>query len=239
MVWLKMKAVVKKLVFYKAVLALVILGFGTLVFWLSESQVFTIKKVYCKTQYGPCARQDEEKLEKAAGQNFFVFDTNKLAQELKEVGLNRSVYIEKIFPASVSVSIEKRKAIAVLKTSTKKELYLADVDGEVIGQVTESFLPVLTFKSEEFGPGERLSGENLAALRVFHLVSKSQDVNQASKEQQALFSQTKDGVAFYLGLDRDPRVVVGALQLILTRSRIEGKLPKVADLRYSKPVLIY
>lgn len=47
------------------------------------------------------------------------------------------------------------------------------------------------------------------------------------------------GIPVYFGLKEDLEVQVVSLQFILRRAKIEGKLPKVVDLRFEKPVVSY
>ncbi|OGY12665.1 MAG: hypothetical protein A3F61_02865 [Candidatus Blackburnbacteria bacterium RIFCSPHIGHO2_12_FULL_41_13b] len=219
------------------VLGFLILCFLFVVFL--QSPFFAIKNVHCKTQYGPCSKLDEEQFASPLGENFFFYNTQALAESLKKTFLNRTVYVEKVFPGHLSVSIEKRKAIVVIKLSEGQDLYLVDIDGEVIDRVAQSFLPTLTLKDGKLEVGQRLNEENLQAAKIFHLVFKADNIRQAKVEDKKLVVQTGDAITVYFPINRDPQALVGALQLILTRSRIEGKLPKLIDLRYSKPILKY
>lgn len=47
------------------------------------------------------------------------------------------------------------------------------------------------------------------------------------------------GIPVFLTLDKDLNSKVASLQLILSRAKIEGRLPRAIDLRFSKPVLSY
>lgn len=223
----------------KAVWSLLFLIFCILFVIFLRSSLFALKNIHCKTQYGPCSKSDEERLTTLLGENFFFYNTQTLTLGLKKAFLNRSVYVEKIFPDTLSVSIEKRKAIVVVKLPEKNDLYLVDVDGEIIDKVQESFLPNLTVEDTTLEVGQRLNQKNLTAAKIFHLVFKADNIRQAKVEDNKLIVQTGDAATVYFPLTRDPQALVGALQLILTRSRIEGKLPKLIDLRYSKPILKY
>lgn len=208
-----------------------------LYFFLTSS-FFDVKSVRCKTQYGPCSKTDEGFLAKYYSGNLFFTNTGKVETELEGLFINRQVYVERIFPNSLSVSIEKRKAIVALKTNGRKEVYLADRDGRVIDFVPESYLPTLEVGSQELVVGESLDEKLQTALKLLYLTFKSQTVKAGQVQEDKLVVKVQE-IEVYLPLTKDPQVTVGALQLILARSRIEDKLPKLIDLRYSKPVLTY
>lgn len=236
---LKAVTFARNLVNSKAVWGLGVLAFLALLAVFLRSPLFSIKNLVCKTQYGPCSKADEEIINQSREENILFYDTDNLTQGLKGIYLNRTVYIEKVFPGKLSVSIEKRKAIAALRLSDKRELFLVDIDGEIIDQVGESFLPVLTLEDGVLVVGQRLEEKILTAAKITHLVYKADDIKQTKLEGDKLIVQTFDAITVYFPTDRDPQIVVGALQLILGQARIEGKLPKLIDLRYSKPVLTY
>lgn len=215
-----------------------ILLLTTLLFF---SNVFLIKNIICKTQYGPCSKKEEQELEEIKGKNLFLFKKSDVQEVLVKNFLNRKVTLQRVFPNTVVVVIEKRKPIAAFKLpNTPDKVYLVDREGKIIEYVQNSLLPVISLinSSQSFAIGNSLDEKMTNAAQIVSLTFKSQGAKEGVLENTRLMIYLEE-MEIYYPLDRDPRVVVGALQLILNRSRMMGKLPKSVDLRYSNPVLRY
>lgn len=220
----------------KVFAVLLFLGFLT---YILQSPFFAIKRVTCKTQYGPCNKQDEEKLAWARGENFFFVNTGAIKSDLGKLFTNRKIYVEKVFPNTLIVSIEKRKAIVAVKNQGREGLFLVDADGQVIDRVPQSYLPGLQIEGEQLAVGQNLPPGLVSAVKTLYLTYKAQGAKEGQVKGDKLSLVLPEGPMVYYSLEREPSLLVGALQLILVRSRIEGKLPSTIDLRYSKPVLTY
>lgn len=208
------------------------------IFYFLNSPIFALKHIHCKTQYGPCSTADEEKLGSVSGQNLFFYNLADQKSSLEGLFTNRKVYIEKIFPDTINVSIEKRKAVTALGIRDEVGVYLVDRDGIVIVRAKESYLPSLEVEAILPDEGGLIEEELQQAVKIFYLTYKAQGVRAGKVQNGSLEIQIQDTLVIF-PLDREPQILVGSLQLILVRSRIEDKLPKLIDLRYSKPVLTY
>lgn len=221
---------------------LLILPLIALPFFLLRSQLFSIDRVVCKTQYGPCDKEDEERASLAQGENLFLTSPQKLKNSLKNNFSNKEISIQKIFPKTIEIIIEKRKAILGVtpKNLLDRGVFLLDKDGVVLELTRETSLPVIILDQD---PGLVVGGEVgrdvKKAVAIMTLVYTAEKAKEAELGNDSLILFLQDGTNVYLPLDKDPDILVGALQLIIARSKIEGRLPKSIDLRYSNPVLKY
>ncbi len=201
--------------------------------------LLTVQAVDCKTQYGLCTVEEERQVSNLIGEDFFALDNNLFGTKLIESDFRiRRVLIEKIFPNRLTVILEKRKAVLGLMNETG--VFLVDQEGVIVSFAKTSSLPMLQIgNSANFVVGEHVSKEIMPALKIIYLVNKLQGVNTAYFENGEVRIQLPDEITAYFSSEGDIEARVGALQLILTRRKIDGKSPKTIDLRYSKPVLRY
>lgn len=217
-----------------AVLLLFIVG--------QRAGVGKLQGIICKTQYGPCLQNEEEKLEQWRGQNLLFLSSGKIKEEFSQDFRIKDVYVQRVFPGSLQVFLERRKPIIGLRVDLPEEgVFLVDADGVVLEFTRESGLPLIRLSEGGIVVGQKVAEPVLQASQILYLIFKLQLQSQG-------LSGTLTGSEFTVSLGdvdalfttkNEPRVLVGALQLILARSRIDGKQPKVIDLRYSNPVLKY
>lgn len=214
-----------------------------LVFVLLKGDFFKIGKIDCRTQYGPCSERDLKTLEAFQEKNLFLLPETDVRKNLTENFLNRQISIQKIFPNRLRVVIEKRKSAVALVQSPIADMgfFLLDQDGVVVEVVKETVLPLLTLpvRDENIELGKEVGQEIKKAVKILSLVYSLRKTKEAKLESDFLYIKDLDDIEILLPLGKDPEVLVGALQLIITQSRIEGSLPKSIDLRYSNPVLKY
>lgn len=221
---------------------LLILPLIILPFFLLKSQLFSVDKIVCKTQYGPCSKEDEEKVSFAKGENLFLVSSQKIKNSLKNNFPNKEISIQKIFPKTIEVIIEKRKAVVGVtpKELADRGVFLLDRDGVILELTRETALPVIILDKETgLIVGGEVSKDVKKAVAVMTLVYTAEKASRAELNNDSLIVFLQDGTSVYFSLDKDPEILVGALQLIMARSKIEGRLPKSIDLRYSNPILKY
>lgn len=206
--------------------------------WVKLPTLVRVAAVYCKTQYGPCTQDEEKRLENLAGQDFFQLDTVLVATKISESDFRiKQALVEKVFPNSLNVILEKRKATVGI--AVENGVFLVDSEGMIIALEKTSTFPVLYGLKSDMVVGERASQEVVNAARILSLVNKAQGANTAYLERDSARVILANDISSYFSLDADVEAGVGALQLILSRIRMDGKLPKTIDLRYSKPILKY
>lgn len=225
-----------------------ILSFSLLTVWLMgivlKSQLFNFQSFSCKSQFGPCSRQEEEKIEAFLGQNIIFLNTSQVKGAFRQDFMIRDVFVQKVIPNKLSVFLEKRKPIVAVTVadSGQNGVFLVSREGVVLEFVENSALPQLQVKQGvHLVVGEKVSEEIVSACKILYLTYRLNPEGtriRAEVSDKELLIGLQDSIVRY-PLDKDPQVLVGALQLILVRSRIDGKLPKSIDLRYSNPVLVF
>lgn len=231
-----------KKIFFRLRFLLVIPLFAIPLF-LVKSEFFLIDEVRCKTQYGPCSPGDENIASNMKDKNLFLLSASETIEDLKQSFINKSVLVQKVFPKTVEIFIEKRKPVVALMQEEvgNRGFFLIDKDGVVVGFTKDSQLPliVVEYKEEDLSVGGTVREKIKKAADILYLLYNAQSATQVQLKEDFLIADLPEGSQVYFPLDKEPQSLVGALQLIIARSRIEGNLPKSIDLRYSNPVLKY
>lgn len=211
---------------------------------LLKSNISAIDNIRCKTQYGPCEETDEEKLKEFYGQNLFLLRGEQVESKMRGEFRTKRVSIQKVFPRKLVVVLDKRKPfIALKKESLEEGMFLLDRDGVVISFVAKSSLPTLVLWFDtNLVVGETVEEKIMEAAKLLFMTNRVQqgNVGEYKNQKDNFFTiLLPNNVKVYFPLNRDQDILIGALQLILTRSRIDGKMPSVIDLQYTNPVLRY
>lgn len=220
---------------------LIIVGF---IIWLVKSEQVFVKYYSCKTQYGPtCDSKDQELLKKYVGSNFFTLNTESIENDLKTSFINERISVQKVIPAKLSAFIVKRKPIVAAKMGSIETsgYFLVDKEGQVLSFVPDSGLGILIYKQEEHNliVGSYANDKFKKATGILYKSTRTFGTKEALLEGNVLRIVLPENIVVTFSLDRDPSVQGAALQLILTRAKVDGKLPKTIDLRYKNPVLKY
>lgn len=200
-----------------------------------------ISDISCSTQYGPCGQEDYDLLNVFLGRNFLFLSTREISAQVLTNFKNQEVAIHKVFPGKIEVQLEKRKGVAlIVEDVSSSRGFLVSSDGYVLSFVEKSPLPVLEYDHfRDLFVGERLDQEFQNGISLLYLTGKIIPPKFSRLWQNYLSMVLETGTEVYYPLDRDPQVVVGALQLITSRSKMNEKDPSVIDLRYRNPVLRY
>lgn len=206
---------------------------------LLKSPIFSITNIKCTTQYSLCSDQDQLILKTFKGENLIFLNSSDVESKITKSFANRKIVVQKVFPGTLTVFLERRKPVVAVKPDQGQ--FLVDNDGVVVEYAQASALPtvILTSNKSPLVVGESVDENTLQAIKIMELVYKSQNINQGSLQDEELDITLQNGILVKFPLDRDPKALVGALQLITARIRIDGKVPKSIDLRYSNPVLSY
>lgn len=210
------------------------------VFKTAPPDPFLVRDVDCKTQYGPCSSKDLEKLESYKGANLFLIDTNRIAERLLSDFGNGRVYVYRVFPAKLAATIAKKRAFVAFARQDEPDTFLVSADGTVLSSEANSPLPtVYTDSQAKIVVGAMLDKQAVTAAKIVYLAYKAYGASSGQLAGETLTIQLPDQATVYFPLQADPEVLIGALQLIHNESKMQGKLPRVIDLRYSNPVLRY
>lgn len=208
------------------------------------AQFLAIRAVRCKTQYGPCEEQDVALASRFVGENVFLVSHSDIEETVSQNFKNRKVFVHTFFPYTLSLVIEKRKAsVAIGKENIPSGVFLISNDGMTLAFEPDSALPQVIVSEDVPTPvvGQAVSGELIEAGNILALLSKVQRIVKTTFRNGTLTAEIISGqtITVLFPLDRDAQVIVGALQLILEQAKMKNKIPRVIDLRYKNPVLIY
>ncbi|MBI2590607.1 MAG: hypothetical protein HYW33_01870 [Candidatus Blackburnbacteria bacterium] len=205
----------------------------------------TVDNIVCKTQYGPCDQQDLELASRFIGKNLFLVTSAEVGEMLSGSFKNNKVFVSKYFPDTLSLVIEKRKGfVAVSKPDVGSGFFLVSSDGTALSYEESSALPKLVLSEEVAMPvvGGKVDQDLINAGKTLSLLRLGQNVSTAdfSKEGLAVsINWDSSSISVTFPANGDPELLTGALQLILSQAKMDGKIPKVIDLRYKNPVLRY
>lgn len=209
-----------------------------------NSPLFRIKKIECYKLDFPCSLKENEFFTPLIGKSIFFTSIGHRGKEIKKANFKiKKIKIKKILPDKIRIEIIPRVAIANL-TADKKDFFIVDEEGFIFEKQRQPLanLPLVLF-DEKFtlSTGVFFKGKVENILELI-LTLKRKLINSSFIELTGI-----DGIT--LVLDSKTIATISArknyseqldsLQLILSRSKIEGKLPKKIDLRFEKPVVVY
>lgn len=204
-----------------------------------------IKNINCKTQYGPCDEQDIKLASRFIGKNLFLVTSKDVGETLVGSFRNNKVFVNKFFPSTLSLVIEKRKGfMALSKPSVGSGVFLVASDGTALSYEESSALTTIVLSEEIATPvvGEKVGQDLISAGKTLSLLRLGQNIETANFSKEGMIVKIKwdlSSISVVFPLSGDPSLLVGALQLILSQAKIDGKIPKVVDLRFKNPVLGY
>ncbi|MEK7521811.1 MAG: FtsQ-type POTRA domain-containing protein [Patescibacteria group bacterium] len=207
--------------------------------------IFLISQISCKTQFGACDQNEYKRLDQFKGNNLVTLSNKKVEESLLQDFKNEKVYVHKILPNTLSVIIKKRTGFIGISKEDLDGTFLVAKDGTVLSFEKSSAVPTLVLSPTFPNPvvGEKVSNKVLTSGKILQLVSKVQTVKNTTLEEEKLSLDLGDTKILF-PTNRDPEVLVGALQLILLDAKIErlrmnNKVPVSIDLRFKNPVLKY
>lgn len=244
--WLKRKILRKWLRVLTGMVGFLGLVLGTAFFL--KSDFWRAKRINCQLNGHDCPAELRSSLMGLfQAENILFFSTPRAVKKVQDVfpGLSQ-VRIEKHFPQELLFELEERKPVAAvtLKNEGATDFFWLDQEGIFLRKTTSrDDLPlVLVVSWPPLAVGEKLPLEGLEAI-IFLLTNlkwrllapKQAEIVDSSKAKVWLADNLQ--VTFSLQKDLDDQLA--SLQLILSRTKIEGKPPKRVDLFFDKPVIAY
>lgn len=222
------------------ILLILILGIALFLQKNFLTKILPVKNIICKTQYGPCENEDYKLVDRFYGESLMLVSETKIREEVLQNFKNESVVVHKIIPNTLSLIVEKRRAYAAVTKDGLGGDFVISRNGSVLSFVQNSALPILNLGPEYKNPvvGENVTEEITRSLRIVYLTSKIREVGKATLSQSRLTIDS-EGTTIVYPEDGDPEILVGALQLIVSRAKMESKMPVNIDLRFKNPVLKY
>lgn len=144
----------------------------------------------------------------------------------------KSVRITYKFPFTRQINIQLRTPLGAVGTPDQKSVWIADDTGVLFTQSNNLNLPLLVL-TRDFKISDKLTRAEIQALKILGSTS---------------YMSSSRLVGQLIGPDltfniNSTQVLMNApsasLQQLLSRSRIDGKLPHKIDLRFSSPIVTY
>ena len=199
-----------------------------------------IKNISCQSQYGPCSNDLNQKLD--GYKNKSLREAKKgITRELKNDNTISQFSFQLKFPATLKIDLIEDKALFVLIKANDPNFYLVNKDGTVIKIVAETNLPRVILESTPPNVGEKVSSENLFALKIVYDLWTLYQIKEGAITQNYLTIMHPTGIKVIFPLEGDKDLLIGSLQLILSRLNGATKDSKInvstIDLRFKNPVL--
>ena len=207
-------------------------------------RVLVIKEINCKSQYGPCRSQLNEKLDSLEGRSLQEVKTSTKRYLDEEVLINE--YITKFqLPNVVNVELTEKKALYALKNTNQDIFTLISDRGHVVGFMKETNLPVIKGDNIYYDTGEEVSGSHRFALNILLELFYLYSVSSGNIQDDSLVVKLNGGERVIFPLEGDEETLVGSLQLVISNLKQEDKDSRIdsagydieIDLRYKNPVI--
>lgn len=230
-------------------------------FSLARSEFFKINTITCSVGETTCSGQIWTKLfSLSVGKNILFLSPQTLIEEIQTSFPDvDGVKIEKILPNKLEFKLKLREAIAAITLEAEseayvstpsaeerpiplgKEFFIVDEEGVVFKKVDSSLnLPIILISNVlEINIGQKLTTDPLTrSIRIISLLSKLDLKPEIAKVSEGvILIWLRDGPELAFSPKKEIISQVGSLQLILSRAKIEGKMPEKIDLRFDKPVV--
>ena len=199
-----------------------------------------IKNISCQSQYGPCSNDLNQKLD--GYKNKSLREAKKgITRELKNDNTVSQFGFQLKFPATLKIDLIEDKALYALVKESDPNFFLVNKDGTVIKIVAETNLPRVILESTPPNVGEKVSSENLFALKIVYDLWTLYQIKEGAITQNYLTIMHPTGIKVIFPLEGDKDLLIGSLQLILSRLNGATKDSKInvstIDLRFKNPVL--
>lgn len=205
-------------------------------------RLIRIKKIDCKSQFGPCSQTFLEESLSYEG---------KSLEEVKE-GLSgyfkSSPFIKEYsfvyqLPDRLIVNIIEAKAKYAIGNKGTSIFCPIDKDGVCLRIETTTNLPLLEIDGNPPNVGEKIDTGELFALEIIYSLFSNHGVKEGKLIEGRLEAQV-EGYTVIFPTQGDRNVLLGSLELILSRLKSESKDSKIdytavskIDLRFKNPVL--
>lgn len=226
-----------------------ILFFFILIFSLFlflKSDFWAVKKVDCRQNDNFCSADLwTELISLTLGKNIIFLKTKPLVSRiLSQDPTIKEVKVKKKLPSEVVFELKKREAVAAIVEEAT--FFIVDKEGVIISKTANpqpENLPLI-FVNEPINlrEGEKFNTEEIVGL--INLLNELRLYLFQPRSARLLSSQNgqvnlKNGEEVLFSLKKELKIQLDSLQLIFSRSKIEGRNIKRVDLRFDKPVVTY
>jgi cell division septal protein FtsQ len=200
---------------------------------LANASIFSVKSVYVIGD--PKNKVATQIISLSKGQSLLFLDEQKISHQLLEIPSVRSLTFEKSLPSSLTVHIYFRAPVVIWQD--KAGSFLSDDQGYLFQSGEEPGLVKVT-SPQELKLRQKIDAVLLS--NILALIKQSNSTISTISIERGYYQATlAGGVAAFFDPSADLRGESQALQLILEKAKIDGRLPRTVDLRLPKPVVTF
>lgn len=199
-----------------------------------------IKKIECKSQYGPCSNEAQVFLENLEGKKLFEV-RKSIKGYLREglVVLDFEAHFK--LPDKYEINIIERKPTYALAFNENQKVILVDSDGYIISFVENTSLPIVKTNIKPKNAGEKVEDTVLFSLELMNDLYKTYQVKEGEIKEDSFIVKLNSGERAIFPLIGDREILLSSLTLILSKLNSLEDDPTMnistIDLRFKNPVL--
>jgi len=225
----------KDLKMYKFFLPIIFLAVLTL---LSGFFLFRINGV--EIEKGQGCVEEGAVLQQLRGKNIFAVSSKREEEKItNSYKCVKNVTVQKKYPSTLKITVEVDRP--VLKVGDKN-IYLTENGFVLEGQGQQNLPTVFFDKEPEFTIGEKIDDDNIRyALDLILQIEKTDFVATSIRVLNpfVISVYNRENQAAIFTTEKDVKIQVDSLQLILSESKIDpSKITKI-DLRFEKPTITF
>lgn len=218
-----------------------------LTFWL-RSDFWRVRRISCQLNDQDCPPELKAELIQLSQAERILFLSS--AKIIEKIEANHSelsrVQIKKRLPDELIFWLKIREpwAAITIEDSPENEFYHVDQEGTLLAKTNSpAGLPlILVEQLPELEIGEKLEqpGISKALFALMDLQLRPFEPKRVKiVSEREMEIQLNDQIRVILSLRKNLKDQLDSLQLIFSRTKIEGKQPGDIDLRFDKPVITY
>lgn len=142
--------------------------------------------------------------------------------------------VEKKLPGTIDITVTA--AQAVLSWQSSKGRFLVDGAGNVYAAAGAEQIPQVSSPLTDEAVGSKI---NTSVANLITQLSAKFTVLTAAVSDGTVQAHLSTGQDVFFDAHADVSSEIDALQLITAKAKIDGRLPRVVDLRFSKPVVTF
>ena len=216
----------------------VVVGLMVVLSYYGAPRVVRIRRIDCRSQYGPCREEIRGEIEKVRG-----WELKSARAELKKVidkyGMISEGRVDFKFPDKLEMKVLEKKAEVAVFDVDSGRYGLYDRMGDMLGETGETQLPVVTIDDEVLEGSDRRF-----IFSMVYEMYRWYNVRQIKIDKDGMRTRIRD-LRVIIPTSGDEDVLLGSLELVLSWLNSRGTEAKIeniggsieVDFRYNNPVI--
>jgi len=220
----------RKVFLFLALLALIISPFFLL------PRILKIGEINCKSQFGPCSKNLEEKMRNISQEKKNLSETKKeLTAFLESDIIVNDFSFQFKLPDKLEINIIERKSKFAVQNQNGM-VALIDGNGYAITIEDSTGLPRLITPESLPNVGEKVTEETLFALELLYDMFSFYQVRTGKIDKSSLVIELSRGPKVIFPLEGNRQALLGSLRLVLAKLNSDSQVSTI-DLRFKNPVI--